>query len=305
MPPQRVRVIGSHGHTVYHGPRDKIASTLQIGEPAVVAERTGIPVVADFRVRDIAAGGEGAPLVPAFDAAFFGAGAPRALLNIGGIANVTVVGDGIEPIAFDTGPGNCLLDLTIQSATHRRQPYDKDGRSAARGRPHGETIERLSAHPYFRRMPPKSTGRELFNAEFLDAAFRRRRLSVEDRLATLACLTARTVADSLRRFCPMPPSEVIVSGGGVYNRALMRHLSERLDPIPVRSIEAYGLHPLAKEPAAFAWFAWRAIRGEPNHLPRTTGAHASRILGALTFGNGAATETTAALSNTKAWDALD
>ena len=162
VPAGRVEVIGSHGHTVYHGPGDPVPSTLQIGASAVIAHRTGIPVVADFRPRDLAAGGEGAPLVPAFDEAFFGGGPIRALQNIGGIANVTVVGRGLRPLAFDTGPGNCLMDLAARRASGGRLRYDAGGRLALRGRINHRAVERLWRHPYFRRHPPKSTGPELF-----------------------------------------------------------------------------------------------------------------------------------------------
>ncbi len=283
--PRRVTVIGSHGHTVYHGPRDAFPSTLQIGASAVIAERTGIPVVADLRMRDIAAGGEGAPLVPAFDAAFFGNGSARALLNIGGIANVTIVGRGVQPIAFDTGPGNCLMDLAIQSATRNRKRCDKNGRLAARGQIDPSAIKRWWTHAYFRRQPPKSTGRELFNAAFTDSAWRKQP-SLSDRLATFTFFTAYAVAYGLKRWSPMPVREVIVSGGGVYNRTLMEHLRRLLAPARVDSIAAYGIPPLAKEPVAFAWLAIRALKGQTNHLPGTTGARHTRLLGCVTPGIG-------------------
>jgi anhydro-N-acetylmuramic acid kinase len=278
--PRRIAVIGSHGHTVYHGPRDPHPSTLQIGESAVIAERTGISVVADFRPRDIAAGGEGAPLVPAFDQAFFGGGPARALLNIGGIANVTVVGRGIRPLAFDAGPGNCLIDLAIQSAFKSRLRCDAGGQLAARGRIDHAAIRRWWSHPYFRRNPPKSTGRELFDAAFIRLAWRRLP-PLPDRLATLTFFTAYSVAYGLMRWLTTPLREAIISGGGVYNRTLMAHLSRLLEPALVRSIASYGIPPLAKEPAAFAWLALRAVRGETNHLPKTTGARHARVLGCL------------------------
>ncbi len=280
IPAKRVAVIGSHGHTVYHGPRDAHPSTLQIGEPAVIAERLGVPVVADFRPRDIAAGGEGAPLVPAFDQAFFGGGPARALLNIGGIANVTIVGRGIDPVAFDTGPGNCLIDLAVQNATRGRERFDRNGRLAAQGRMLGKALDRWWAHPYFSRKPPKSSGRELFNEDFIRKGWKRAP-SLKDQAATLTCFTAYSIIAGIERFAPKPVDEIIVSGGGVFNRALMGLLAAWGSPARLRSIQDFGIAPLAKEPAAFAWLAWQAIRGKPNHLPATTGARRQRILGAL------------------------
>ena len=286
VPARRIAVIGSHGHTVYHGPDDPTPSTLQIGAPAVIAARTGRPVVADFRPRDVAAGGQGAPLVPCFDEAFFGGGPPRALQNIGGIANVTIVGRGIQTRAFDTGPGNCLIDLAAQRASRGRLAFDADGRLARRGRIDHRAVDRLWRLPYFRRPPPKSTGRELFNAELLAQALgtQRHRRS-EDALATVTYFTAYSIAESLRRFTPARLTEVIVSGGGVRNRTLMDHLARLLAPIPVRSIERYGIPAQAKEPVAFAYLALRALGARINHVPTATGARAACILGALTFGD--------------------
>lgn len=282
-PTRQVAVIGSHGHTVYHGPDDPIPCTLQLGDPSIIAERTGIPVVADFRQRDLAAGGEGAPLVPFFDARYFGKTSARALQNIGGIANVTVVGRGIRPVAFDTGPGNCLMDVVVQRLTRGAHRFDRYGAMAQRGRIDQMMIRRLWAHPYFRRQPPKSTGPELFNEEWLHTIFRRRWTSPGlDALATVTYFTAHSIAESYRRFVPVRLHEVIISGGGVFNRTLMNHLKRLLHPLPVRSIAAYGLHPQAKEPVAFACLALQALRGRINHLPQTTGASGPRILGTLT-----------------------
>ena len=283
--PRRIHVIGSHGHTIYHGPRDLVPSTLQIGEPSVIAQRTGVPVVSDFRPGDIAAGGEGAPLVPYFDEAFFGGGGARALQNIGGIANVTVVGRGLRTRAFDTGPGNCLMDLVAQRASHGRLRYDAHGHLARRGRIDSRAVARLWRHPYFRQPPPKSTGRERFNETLLRHAFGPRLTRApEDVLATLTYFTAYSIAESLRRFVPHRLREVIVSGGGVRNRTLMAHLARLLAPIPVRSIERYGIPAQAKEPAAFAYLALRALQGRVNHLPQTTGARRACVLGSITHG---------------------
>ena len=285
VPARRVTVIGSHGHTIYHGPDDPIRSTLQLGEPAVIAQRTGLPVVADFRMRDLAAGGEGAPLVPYFDAAFFGGGPVRALQNLGGIANVTVVGRTIRPLAFDTGPGNCLIDLAAQRASRGRLRYDRHGHLALRGRIDHHAIAQLWRHPYFRRAPPKSTGRELFNEEWLRQVFGRRLTTApRDVLATVTYFTAYSIAQSYRRFVPHRLREIVVSGGGVRNGTLMTHLARLLAPVPVRTIERYGIPAQAKEPVAFAFLALRAIQGRANHLPQTTGARSACILGSITPG---------------------
>ncbi len=241
-------------------------------------------MVADFRPRDIAAGGEGAPLVPYFDQAFFGRGPARALQNIGGIANVTVVGRRLNPLAFDTGPGNCLMDLMAARISRGRLRYDPSGRLARRGRIDQAAAARCLRHPYFRRRPPKSTGRELFNGAWLREMFGRRVAAQPvDVLATVTYVTARSIADSYHRFIPHRLREVIVSGGGLYNHTLMAHLRTSLAPIPVRSIEAYGIPAQAKEPVAFAYLALRALRGRINHLPGTTGARHARVLGSLTW----------------------
>jgi anhydro-N-acetylmuramic acid kinase len=284
--PRQVAVIGSHGHTIYHGPGDAVPSTLQIGSPAVIAQRTGIAVVSDFRSRDLAAGGEGAPLVAYFDKVFFGNGPVRALQNIGGIANVTVVGRRIPTLAFDTGPGNCLMDLIADRATRGRLRCDVGGRLARRGRIEHRAIERLWRHPYFRRRPPKSTGRELFNEPLLRKVFGSTLIRApEDALATATYFTAYSIAESYRRFIPHRLQEVIVSGGGVRNTTLMRHLTTLLAPTPVYSIERFGLSAQAKEPVAFSFLALRALQGRINHLPETTGARETCVLGTLTFGS--------------------
>ena len=281
--PRRITVIGSHGHTVYHGPNDPIPSTLQLGAAAVIAERTGLPVIDDFRARDIAAGGQGAPLVPVFDAAFFGRGPTRALLNLGGIANVAIVGRRVRPMAFDTGPGNTLLDLMARRLTKARHGYDRGGALARTGRIREDLLRALRRDPYFRRRPPKSTGREQFNEAWLRRAVGPAlRTRPRDVLATLTYFTAWSVAAALRTFGPATLREVIVSGGGVRNRTLMAHLRACLAPTPVRLSDAYGIPAHAKEAVAFAYLALQAWRGRPNHLPQTTGARHEVPLGRLT-----------------------
>lgn len=286
--PAQISVVGSHGQTVYHGPNDAVPNTLQIGEASAIAEKTGITVVSDFRPRDIAAGGEGAPLVPFFDEYFYGGGPLRALQNIGGISNATLVGKGIKaPIAFDNGPGNCLMDWAAIQATKGRASYDKGGKIAAKGTADLSAIRTMAAHPYFRKAPPKSTGLELFNERFIPASVKKAlRKNPESALATLTYFTAYAIADSYKRFILKSRAldEVIVSGGGALNPVLMFHLKNLLYPVRVSTIEKYGLPALAKEPVAFAFFAWRALRGETNHLPSATGAKGARVLGKITPG---------------------
>lgn len=277
VPFSRVAVIGSHGHTVYHGPDDKPRHTFQIGEPSYLAERTGIPVVADFRPRDIAAGGQGAPLVPFFDDYFLGGGKIRALQNIGGIGNVSLVGRGVRTMAFDTGPGNCLMDLEMQRFTKGRLKFDGEGKMAARGRINLTALHRMIQHPYLHQKPPKSTGRELFNQKFIDRYLKKE--PPLDRMATLTFFTAASIFISYRKFLPKQPQEIFVSGGGAHNLTLMRHLTDLFRPVAVKSMEAMGIPSQAKEPAAFAFLAWRALQGKVNHVPQTTGAKHVCVLG--------------------------
>ncbi len=279
LAPRRVEVIGSHGQTVYHGPLDRPANTLQIGEPSILAEKTGIPVVADFRPRDIAAGGEGAPLIPFFDDYFFGNGPARALQNIGGIANVTLAGRGVRPAAFDNGPGNTLIDRAVQRLTRGRQAFDRGGRLARRGHIDMNIVLKMARHAYFSRKPPKSTGPELFDEKFIPAALLRQK--PEDVIASLTFFTAYVLSQSYLKFLRPFPREVIVSGGGALNPVLMDFLRVLLRPVTVRSIADYGLHPQAKEPAAFAFFALQAVRGRINHLPQASGARRACILGKI------------------------
>jgi len=303
MPASRVAVIGSHGHTVYHGPRDTPRHTLQLGEASVIAEATGIPVVADFRCRDIAAGGQGAPLIPFFDHYFFGNGPVRALQNIGGMANVTLVGKNTLPLAFDNGPGNALIDWAIQRHTRGKQSFDKDGRLGGQGVIDLKAVRAMASHPYFFQKPPKSTGRELFNESFLPDSVKR--MGGLNLIATLTYFTAYSIHESYRRFLPVQPAEIIVSGGGALNQTLMGHLSGLFHPARVLSIQSMSMPARAdrrgwpvraaagglsmpaqaKEPAAFAFFALRAIEGKINHLPQTTGARHACVLGKIIPGS--------------------
>jgi len=281
-----VEAIGSHGQTIWHEPGH---STWQLGEAAVIAERTGIDVVSDFRVRDVAAGGQGAPLVPIADALLFAGDEWRALQNIGGIGNVTIVPprgalDGVR--AFDTGPGVAVIDAVTRTLIPGLE-YDVDGRRAAAGRPIQPVVEGLLEHPYFAAAPPKSTGRELFDRAYVEqlvARCRRERLDCpdEDVIATATALTAQSIADAYRRFMPEPVTEVLVSGGGAKNPALVAMIAAAVAPIPVRSFAARYFDGEAKEAVAFALLAYLHVHGEPANVPRATGARGARILGKLT-----------------------
>jgi anhydro-N-acetylmuramic acid kinase len=274
-----VRAIGCHGQTVRHAPES--AYTTQLGNPNVLAERVGIPVVADFRGADMAAGGQGAPLVPAFHASVFrSARVHRAIVNLGGIANVTDLPRRGPVTGFDTGPGNVLLDGWIRSRLGR--DLDRSGALAARGRPIESLLRHLLADPYFRRPPPKSTGRDHFNLAWL-RTFGASRHKPEDVQATLAELTARSVAGAVARFCT-GAREVYLCGGGARNSDLVRRIARALPGISVASTLRLGIHPDWVEAMAFAWLAQRRLKGETGNLPEVTGARKARVLGAIYAG---------------------
>lgn len=290
-----VDAIGSHGQTVWHRPPspDHRGATLQLGDAATIAERTGRPVVSDFRTRDVAAGGHGAPLVPWADQLLFAdAARARALQNIGGIANVTRVPPrgSTEPVfAFDTGPGNALIDAAVELATDGRHSFDRDGRLAARGTVDDALLAELLRHPYFAAQPPKSTGREEFGRPFVARLVEAVRPEGDrdwlDLVATLTELTARTIADAYERWVmPRGLDEVVVTGGGARNPTLMGRLRALLDPLPVLDGAALGIDPDAKEAVAFALLAWAHLHGIPANVPAATGAAGPRVLGSLTPG---------------------
>jgi anhydro-N-acetylmuramic acid kinase len=288
-----VALIGSHGQTIYHavGEGSPVKSTLQIGEAAVIAERTGITTVADFRVADVAAGGQGAPLVSYVDWLLLRHPTRvRAVQNIGGIANVTYLPPGDDPgavLAFDTGPGNMLIDDAASRATAGVLTFDRDGLLAARGCVDEALLAELLAHPYLAQPPPKTTGREQFGAAFgaeVWARARERRLRGEDVVATLTAFTAASIADAQRCFLPHMPDEVILGGGGASNPTLVAMLRERLASAAVTSHEAVGLSSDAKEAIAFAVLAYETIHGRPGNLPRCTGAARRVVLGKITPG---------------------
>ncbi|MDP4301890.1 anhydro-N-acetylmuramic acid kinase [Leptothrix discophora] len=278
-----IAAIGSHGQTVRHQPglHDGIGYTCQLDNPALLAERTGIAVIGDFRRRDVAAGGQGAPLVPPFHQAVFGRqDAARAVVNIGGIANLTVLVPGAPPRGWDVGPGNVLMDGWI--ARHQGLAYDADGHWAAQGRVDAGLLAHLLSEPFLDLPPPKSTGRDLFHAAWLDTALAAHGspISPEDVQATLCELSARTIAADVLRSTPAP-SELLVCGGGALNRRLMKRLQAALPQLSVASTAVAGLPPFQVEAAAFAWLAHQHLRGLPGNEPTVTGARGPRILGAF------------------------
>ncbi|HEU4721935.1 MAG TPA: anhydro-N-acetylmuramic acid kinase [Gemmatimonadaceae bacterium] len=283
-----VRAIGSHGQTLWHEPGH---STWQIDAPAVIAERTGLAVVSDFRVRDVAAGGQGAPLVPIADGLLFAGDGWRALQNLGGIGNVTIVPpDGtLSSIrAFDTGPGNVVIDAVVRRLDPSKR-YDHDGRMAASGTVIASVIDELLAHPYFAAEPPKSTGRELFDDAYVARFIERCRAvkpgaSDADLVATATALTARSVADAYGRFMPEPVTEVLLSGGGSKNATLKGMIADLVKPLMVRTFDERFFDAEAKEAVAFALLALLHLEGRAGNVPTATGARGARVLGKFTPG---------------------
>ena len=286
--PKAVRGIGSHGQTVGHFPEPEVRGSLQLGAPSVIHARTGIPVIADFRPADLAAGGQGAPLTAFFHHAYFGhENERRAVLNIGGFTNVTYL-PGLaldEVIAFDPGPGNALLDRATRWATGGAARFDRDGERAQRGTADERVVRELLADPYFAAPPPKSTGHEHFGAAFFEqarAGVEERGGTPEDLLATLLRVTVESVAHQAERFFPQSPQRWILYGGGVWNRALLDALRSRLAPAPVELTDLHGIPVDALEAISFAVLGWCASRGEACNLPAATGAGQRVVLGAKT-----------------------
>ncbi|KAF1716463.1 anhydro-N-acetylmuramic acid kinase [Pseudoxanthomonas yeongjuensis] len=282
--PGEVRAIGSHGQTVRHRPESKSAFTWQMGDGNVIAERTGITTVADFRRRDVAAGGHGAPLMPAFHAARLqSASEDRAVLNLGGIGNFTLLpkhaGQEPGPVrGFDTGPANALMDAWCER--HTGKPYDANGAFAASGNVDADLLARLLDDPWFALPPPKSTGREQFHLPWLESRLGDAAGRPAEVQATLLELTAITVADALQATQP-ETARVLVCGGGVHNAALMARLSARIPGAIVESTAAHGLDPDYVEAMGFAWLARETLAGRPGNLPGVTGAKGLRVLGAI------------------------
>lgn len=283
VPSSEIVAIGSHGQTIRHRPYGDDPFTLQIGDPNTIAELTGITVVADFRRRDVAAGGQGAPLVPAFHAAMFSStDESRAVVNIGGMANVTLLpsGDSREIKGFDTGPGNVLLDAW--HLRHQGTPLDRDGAWAATGEPDPSLLMRLLADPYFEEAPPKSTGREHFDLDWLEwhLAALRKAVPPVDVQATLAELTARSIAHSLMKWGEGTKA-VYLCGGGTHNSDLRRRIGKALPGVAVHSTVELGIGPDWVEAVAFAWLAQRTLAGLPGNVPAVTGAAHPVVLGGI------------------------
>jgi anhydro-N-acetylmuramic acid kinase len=277
-----VELIGCHGQTVYHaGGRH----TLQLGEAAVIAERAGVPVVSNFRARDIAAGGQGAPLVPYVDYLLFrDPSRTRIALNIGGIANITVIPPRAAPeqvIAYDTGPGNMVIDALAQEFSQGKLRYDRGGKIAASGKPDLPLLNALLKDAYYRRQPPKSAGREEYGADFVER-IRRSGVSTRDQVATATALTARTIALAVRKH-QAGATDLIVSGGGVHNPQIMAHLAGYLPGVAISTSSEHGVDTDAKEAVAFAVLAHATWKRRPGNLPSATGASRPVILGDITL----------------------
>ncbi|RMH51192.1 MAG: anhydro-N-acetylmuramic acid kinase [Zetaproteobacteria bacterium] len=283
IPAKRLRAIGSHGQTIRHRPRHRpLPFTLQIGCPATIAETTGITTVSHFRQRDIAAGGEGAPLVPfAHRTLFHRPGECRAVLNLGGIANITLLAPNGEISGFDTGPGNMVLDRLMVTLSDGRYSFDADGALAAQGTVCAPLLDRLLDHPFFRRPPPKSTGREAFGDDFCHRLLAWPGLSDADRLATAAGLTVESIARACVWLDP-PPARWIVCGGGSRNRHLMARLADRLAPAEVVESDRLGIPAQAVEAVSFAILARQTLAGRANCIAGVTGARRSVVGGMIT-----------------------
>ncbi len=276
----QVRAIGSHGQTIRHRPLAEHAFTWQLGDGSLIAEHTGITTVSDFRRRDIAASGHGAPLMPAFHHALLHSDTEdRAVLNLGGIGNLTLLPTSGDVRGFDTGPANALLDAWCER--HTGQAFDAGGRLAASGKVDAELLQRLLDDPWFALPPPKSTGREQFHLSWLESHLHDRQgQTAADIQATLLELTAATVASALQRVQP-GTARVLVCGGGVHNIALMGRLGARLPGVQVESTAVHGLDPDYVEAMGFAWLARETLAGRPGNLPSVTGARGLRVLGAI------------------------
>ena len=294
---QQVQLIGSHGQTLHHLPKPTresgigpIRSTLQIGDPAVIAERTGITTIADFRSRDLAAGGEGAPLAPYAHHLFFHhRSRTRLVVNLGGIANVTLLpaGSDLEHIrAFDTGPCNMLLDAVTTQLSSGKRTMDRGGRLAKRGRVDSTILRFLLSHPFLRKSPPKSTGREEFGQAYVQRLLQRtqrRHLSLSDVLATCCRFLAQSIHDA-QTLVSDDIHEVIIGGGGIYNASLVKELKDAFVPVPVRTMDDCGSHSKAFEAVAFAIFAYQSFHGVYANIPAVTGARHPVVLGAIVPG---------------------
>lgn len=280
---QDICAIGSHGQTVYHAPEIALPFSLQIGDPNLIAEITGITTVADFRRRDIAVKGQGAPLVPAFHQAVFShADENRCIVNIGGIANITVLTQTEPVIGFDTGPGNTLMDLWIHQ--HLGQQFDSNGTWARTGKVQPHLLTQLKQDPYFSAQPPKSTGKEYFSLTWLEQTITDiQQYKPEDIQASLCQLSAETIADAIKKYCPNN-QRTLICGGGIHNQYLLKLIEQELGQ-SVSSTEAFGVNPDHVEAIAFAWLARQSLNHLPGNLKEVTGAETPVILGGIYPGN--------------------
>jgi anhydro-N-acetylmuramic acid kinase len=289
-----IDLIGSHGQTIYHNPKGRrfgkktVRSTLQIGEPSVIAQRTGITTVADFRPRDIAAGGQGAPLVPFADYFLFrDKKRNRAIQNIGGIANVTYLPADCRPddiVAFDTGPGNMIIDGIISILSRGKRKFDRGGKVAARGAVDEAILSDMLKHPFLGRPPPKSTGREEFGGQYCDAFYHKvakKSISDENIMTTVTAFTAVSIVQAYRWFLPQMPDEVILCGGGAHNSTLVKMLRQGLNKSRILLSDEFGISCDAKEAVSFAILAYATIKGVANNVPSATGAKQPLILGKI------------------------
>lgn len=293
-----ISLISSHGQTIYHQPDSvqlaghHVASTLQIGDISVIAERTGITTVGDFRTRDVAVGGQGAPLVPYADYLLFKENKfGRVLVNIGGISNLTILPKGCteeDVLAYDTGPGNMIIDAFTTWATNGKQSYDRDGILASKGRVHEEWLSKLLDHPYFSLEPPKSTGRELYGKEYAKKMWAEAdlfQMTDNDKIATVTDLTAKSIAQEIEKFVAQSDiQEVLISGGGRYNSTLMSRIQYYLpDHVALKGTEEYGMPSDAKEAIVFALLGYQCLNKKPNNLPSATGAEKSVVMGKIAW----------------------
>jgi anhydro-N-acetylmuramic acid kinase len=298
LKPSHIAAIGSHGQTIHHLPNARYGSTLQIGEPAVIAERTGITTIADFRVRDMAAGGQGAPLVPYADWGLFTDNLhPRIVQNIGGIGNLTFLPPRAkldDVTAFDTGPGTMIIDAVVSALSRGNETFDWNGRHAARGQVSDKLLAEMMAHPFLKKRPPKTSGREEFGEPFVHKILRstrQLRLRPEEIIATATAFTASSIAESYKRFVlpGLKPSarsklQIILGGGGAKNPTLRRMLKERVGEAEFYTHEDFGIANSAKEALAFAILAHETLAGRPSNVPSATGARKAVLLGKIVPG---------------------
>lgn len=281
--------ISSHGQTIFHIPVEKeigginTSSTLQIGDISVISHKTGIMTVGDFRPKDMAAGGQGAPLVPFADKILFGLDKNRLIQNIGGISNVTVLSNDCDIFAFDNGPGNMLIDYFVQKLFNL--PFDKNGEMAAQGELNDKWLEELLKEPYYNIKPPKSTGRELFNNDYAEKIYQSAPKNKYDVIATITALTAKVIAESYKNFILTETSidEIVIGGGGAYNKTLLSILQSELPSIPVKTHEDFGIPNKLKEAIAFAYLGYFTIMNKPNNVPSCTGANMPVVMGKIAY----------------------